>query len=255
MKKITTDRERTEEYLKNFNHEKLLKLLVNHESPVIFDVGANEGVTISEFKAWWPQSTIHCFEPQEECWANLDRAASCYPESIFVNKIGVGAEKSSGLNFYSHKIEANNVSGKSGFHRINIESKDSIRLSELRNADEELVSYKESLNHSRTIPLITLADYIAEKNIEKINLLKIDTQGYEPEVLCGLENSLKQVDVVISELMFYDFYERSLSFSDIEQYLLPAGFQLYDISHISKNPMNGRTDWVDVIYVNNSVIR
>lgn len=29
--------------------------------------------------------------------------------------------------------------------------------------------------------------------------------------------------------------------------------KLYDISHISKNPMNGRTDWVDVIYVNSRV--
>ena len=50
--------------------------------------------------------------------------------------------------------------------------------------------------------------------------------------------------------MFYDYYERSLSFFDIERFLIPAGFRLYDINHISKNPMNGRTDWVDVIYVN-----
>ena len=45
----------------------------------------------------------------------------------------------------------------------------------------------------------------------------------------------------------------SLSFfinSDLERLLIPAGFKLYDINHIAKNPMNGRTDWVDVIYVN-----
>ena len=51
--------------------------------------------------------------------------------------------------------------------------------------------------------------------------------------------------------ILYDFYERSLSFSDIENYLLKSDFTMYDISHISKNPMNGRTDWIDVIYVNN----
>ena len=61
------------------------------------------------------------------------------------------------------------------------------------------------------------------------------------------------INIVITDLMFYDFYERSLSFSDIEKYLLPAGFKLYDISHVSKNPMNGRTDWVDVIYVNDKL--
>ena len=53
-----------------------------------------------------------------------------------------------------------------------------------------------------------------------------------------------------SEIMFFDFYEKSFSFLDIEKYLIPAGFHLYDINYISKNPMNGRTDWADVIYVN-----
>ena len=68
-----------------------------------------------------------------------------------------------------------------------------------------------------------------------------------------LKENLSKIDVVITELMFYDFYERNLSFSDIEKHLLPAGFHLFDISHISKNPMNGRTDWVDVIYVNDRI--
>ena len=80
--------------------------------------------------------------------------------------------------------------------------------------------------------------------------MKIDTQGHEPEVLESIGEKLTNVHVVIAELMFFDYYERSLSFSDIEKTLLPAGFKLYDISHIVKNPMNGRTDWIDVIYLN-----
>jgi hypothetical protein len=47
--------------------------------------------------------------------------------------------------------------------------------------------------------------------------------------------------------------ERTSEYSKIftrQKILHPAGFRLYDISHISKNPMNGRTDWVDVIYLN-----
>ena len=91
---------------------------------------------------------------------------------------------------------------------------------------------------------------MSEVEVENINLLKIDTQGYEPEVLRGMGQKLSNVEVVITELMFYDFYEKSLSFSDIEKYLIPAGFHLYDINYISKNPMNGRTDLADVIYIN-----
>ena len=55
--------------------------------------------------------------------------------------------------------------------------------------------------------------------------------------------------MVSVEISFYDFYEKSSSFFEIEQVLRPFGFKLWDISHISKNPLNGRTDWVDAIYV------
>ena len=115
----------------------------------------------------------------------------------------------------------------------------------------ELNEYKNSNNIQRQVEVIKMSEYVNENQINEIDLLKIDTQGYEPEVLKGFESKLSTVKVVLCELMFYDFYDRSLSFSDIEKFLLPFGFKLYDISHISKNPMNGRTDWVDVIYLRN----
>ncbi len=104
MKNYSTNQERTEEYLDKFNREKVLKLLVGNEKPVIFDVGANDGSSIIEFKSWWPDSTVHSFEPQEECWPKLEEQAAIYSDSVIVNKIGVGAEKRNGLTFYTHNI-------------------------------------------------------------------------------------------------------------------------------------------------------
>ena len=137
-------------------------------------------------------------------------------------------------------------------NKININSEDSIYLKKVKESKDtnQLNEYYKALNHKRPVDIVQLDDYMESLGIEYVDLLKVDTQGYEPEVLSGLGNSLSRVGVVITELMFYDYYERDLSFSDIESYLLPAGFKLYDISHIAKNPMNGRTDWVDVIYVN-----
>lgn len=246
----TTNEQRTEEYLKKFDREKVLKLLIADAAPVIFDIGANSGASLSDFKTWWPRSTVHCFEPQQECWAELDARAAKYPSgSVFINKVAAGDKASEKLTFYTHDL----TTGQSGFNRINTKSRDSILLQNLGNSQQELGAYEASLNHARQVPLVRLDSYIANKSINKVSLLKIDTQGYEPEVLSGLGEKLSEIDVVITELMFYDFYERSLSFSDIERFLLPAGFRLYDISHISKNPMNGRTDWVDVIYVNKRI--
>jgi FkbM family methyltransferase len=248
-----TNEERTSKYLTQFNREKVLKYLIKEINPVIFDVGANDGLSLKEFKAWWSNSTVHCFEPQTECWDRLEDIAGEYEKSnVVINRTAVGHKSEENSNFYSHNVS----SGLSGFNKVNIDSKDSIDLEKLKSSDdsEHLEGYYKELNHRRSVKVVRLDEYMDSYKINYINLLKIDTQGYEPEVIAGLGEKLNNVGVLVTELMFYDYYERSLSFSDIESYLLPAGFQLYDISHIAKNPMNGRTDWVDVIYVNKSIL-
>jgi len=246
-----TNQERTADNLEKFNREKTIKYLIKAKEPLILDVGANIGTSVEEFKNWWPGSSVHCFEPQQECWGKLEEFSSKFNDNrVVINKCAVGNVQNNNAVFYTHDIN----SGVSGFNKININSQDSIRLNNL--IDKDLVKvqqYEESLNYERNVKVIRLDDYLNNLNIKNINLLKIDTQGFEPQVLEGLGERLSDVDVVITELMFFDYYERSLSFSDIERFLLPAGFKLYDISHIVKDPMNGRTDWVDVIYVNNRI--
>jgi FkbM family methyltransferase len=247
MTDYPTNQERTAEYLKRFDREKTLKYVLHEPNPVILDVGANVGTTLDEFKRWWPGAQMHCFEPQEECWPELERRAAAFaPGDVRINKCAAGNLAVEQATFYSHDIS----SVISGFHKVNLDSLDSIQLSRVVEAGSAAKrEYERTLNHERTVRVIRLDDYLAEASIEHVHLLKMDTQGFEPEVLDGLGARLSDVDIVVTELMFYDYYERSLSFSSLERFLLPAGFRLYDISHIAKNPMNGRTDWVDVIYV------
>lgn len=46
----TNNEERTAECLKKFNGETVLKFLINSKKPIIFDVGANNGKSLKEFK-------------------------------------------------------------------------------------------------------------------------------------------------------------------------------------------------------------
>ena len=246
---------RTSAYIEKWDTEKTLKHLIKRPDPLIFDVGANNGSSVNDFKAWWPASNIHCFEPQEECRQDLLETAALYEGtgSVKINNVAVGNSPTEQATFYTHDIN----SGISGFNKINMESKDSINLHNMSLSKESAKqAYEETLNHDRKVEIIRLDDYVnaLDPNLN-IDFLKIDTQGFEPEVFDGLGDKLSNVNVVLTELLFFDFYERSLSFSDIEVYLLKAGFSLYDISHISKNPMNGRTDWVDIIYVHERVLR
>lgn len=246
---VGTSDERNLEYSKKFNREQVLRRLIKEKNPVIFDVGANDGLSLQEFKSWWNGSIVHCFEPQEECLSLMEkRMRDLSISDVILNKVAVGDKTEKNVKFFSHEL----TTGLSGFNKININSVDSIRIDELKKeSNNKLEEHYSKLNHERFVDILRLDEYMNNAGINHVDLLKIDTQGYEPEVISGLGERLSDVNVIVTELMLYDYYERSMSFSDIELYLLPAGFKLYDISSISKNPMNGRTDWVDVIYVRN----
>ena len=66
-----SNEKRTSEYVNNWDTEKTLKNLIKKNNPCIFDVGSNNGSSIHDFKSWWPDSSIHCFEPQEECYESI----------------------------------------------------------------------------------------------------------------------------------------------------------------------------------------
>ena len=93
--------------------------------------------------------------------------------------------------------------------------------------------YKE--NHNESFELISVA---------------IDVQGAEVLVIeGGVESFLKNKQAIMIEVSLYDYYERNNDIYDIEKNIFPLGFKLYSIIDISQNPMNGRTDWVELFYL------
>lgn len=242
-----TSENRTKQYLELFDKKKVLSFLLGESVGDVVDVGANIGQSCVEFKELWPSARIHCFEPQKECWGAFVNNTSKYKD-VRLNKFGLGAD-SGERSFYTHSM----TSGQSGFYKINSDSKDSI----LFNSEFSEVEKREFLNKcnfERAVEIQRLDDYVEINKINTIDFMKIDTQGYELEVLKGSEKILKKIKLIQLEIMFYDFYEHNLSFRAVEEILHPHGFRLYDISYISKNPMNGRTDWVDVLYVNSNTV-
>jgi hypothetical protein len=131
----------------------------------------------------------------------------------------------------------------SGFYELNPDSKDSVALNSPEPAHDNFLNQSEII-----VDCLTLDTWAEENNVTEIDLLKMDAQGAEPDILRGGRGILQNTRVVITELMFYDLYKKKNSFYEIESTLIPMGFELFDIGHVSKNPVTGRTDWVDVIY-------
>src|SRR5579862_3088833 len=110
MADYLSNQERTAEYLTRFSREKTLKLLVTDSAPVILDVGANVGSAVDEFKAWWPQAVIHCFEPQQECWSTLEERIRRYPRgTVMVNRCAAGSRPQERAAFHTHDINTGGV--------------------------------------------------------------------------------------------------------------------------------------------------
>ena len=164
------------------------------------------------------------------------------PEGAFCFNIAL-SDKEGFSGFFRNKVSHTN-----SLHKVNLSSKDSIGISASREDDD--FNYSESFNSEIKVPTTTLDSFTKLHGINLIDLLKIDVQGAEALVLAGGSRILQGTRAVVVEIIFYDYYEEQSSFLEIERILHPLGFRLFSISELSHNPMNGRTDWAEVIYVN-----
>ena len=86
-----------------------------------------------------------------------------------------------------------------------------------------------SFNKPKTIEFklkpILLSDFIDSNNIKKIDILKIDTEGYEFRVVKGLNEKIKFVDYIYFEHHYDDMIKKGYTFSMIHNYLKQNGFK------------------------------
>ena len=223
----------------NINFDDLLKDKIPN-NPVILDVGGNKGQSIERFIKIFDNPTIHSFEPIKKEYDYMIKKFKG-KNNIILNNFAIGEKKC---------IKEFNVTAKTGNSSFNNIQKDTkwlkARSKEYNISEENYIVKKEKIS------IETLDDYIKKQILKKIDLLKIDTQGYEDKVLEGAVDNLKnqKVGAVITEIMFDNVYSRYLSFSDIEKHLLPNNFRMVGIDLANNNLFSGLVFFADVYYLN-----
>ena len=105
-----------------------------------------------------------------------------------------------------------------------------------------------SIEHKTTVPVITIDEFCEKQKITKIDVLKIDTQGFELEVLKGAQKSMKEnkIGLLYFEVTFIDMYKDLPLFGELYNFAVNNGFELVAIYPIIyKKNLAG---WTDVLF-------
>lgn len=219
------------------------KISKNH--PVIFDVGGNNGQSIEAYLRHFNYPIIHSFEPVK---TDFDLMVKKFKDNkdIFLNNFALGdqtGEKE--LNITASTVNSSFNKIKSGEDWLKARSNEL----KVKNAPD-VKDFK--IITTQKVNIIKLDDYVKDNKINHIDLLKIDTQGYEDKVLEGSLDTLRdnKVKAIITEIMFDDIYDKYFSFSDIEKFILPYNFRMVGLRLPCNNLFSGSGFGCDVFYLN-----
>jgi len=188
---------------------------------ILFDIGAHKGETIQEFLRIFKIEKIYSFEASPTTFNELQIKLKGIKKNFNQSNIEV-------FNFGIGNINKKNTfyefadSNSSTFNIID-------RNSSYYKKKNKILSFfflKDKSTIKKTeVSQIKLTDFIKEKKITNIDVLKIDTEGYEFEVLKGLEQEIFKIKYIYFEHHYDNMIKKNYKYSDIHDYLKIKGFQ------------------------------
>lgn len=208
----------------------LLAVLMHLHVDIVFDIGANIGQFAQELRAVGFGGHIISFDPLTTAHAKLCKSAQTDSKWLVHSRVAVG----------DHDGEVNiNIAGNSVSSSVlpMLDSHSSAA------ADSAYVA-------SETTPLIRLDSAAKQYLTENSRLfVKIDTQGFEWQVLDGATETLKQAQGALIELSFVPLYEGQRLWRDIIERMEHEGFTLWAIQQGFTDERTGRTLQLDGIFL------
>ncbi len=205
-----------------FYQKKLIEFLKQkdfNKFDLLLDIGAHRGESIELFSRNFLIKKIISFEASPINFKLLrNKIRTNNPKynntEIVIENIALGAENK------TTEFKQFNESSSSTIKKIDEESK-------YYKKKFRLISFlnKEKVYQKFQIKIFKLKDYIEQNNIEKVDFLKIDTEGYEYEVLIGLEGKIQSVNIIMFEHHYDNMIKKDYTFTDINELLLKNNFK------------------------------
>jgi len=200
-----------------------IERLCTVDQPICFDVGANVGQTIRKLRRTFPNCQVHSFEPASDPFRAMQ---ADYGSMAGVHLVNAGL-------------------GRAPEKRVLLQQSDSRLNSYLEPGDDH---WSEVSDQAETT-ILTLDGYCADHDIARIDLLKIDTQGFELEVLGGAERMLeaRNIELIYLELNCGDMYRTAPPLDEVLRYLRERNYALVSLYRFYHDEVSAK--WTDGLFI------
>lgn len=212
----------------DYRTSQILKTL---EFSKVIDIGANEGQFSEPLIDFGFRGEIISFEPTSYAYNKLSKKVSKYKKWKLAEKCAIG-------DF-------------DGYVDINV-SKNSVFSSIKTVSPEHATYYKDSSVIEKERVKIFRLDSLQGKhfNDDETIFLKIDTQGFEEEVLKGANESLQYIQGVKIEIPLQPIYEKvTWNIFEIFDFFNKKGFECVSLAEVAVNRNTGIVNEADSIFI------
>ena len=202
----------------------------------LIDVGAHHGESIRFFKKNFSIDKIYAFEPNIDNFKILKEKVKDVKNIKFFNT-AVGNKKGL-INFTNH---------------YDSESSTVVKINQKSNYFKKKNFYLNFFNEKKNrikntqVKIDSLENLINIDEFNFIDLIKIDTEGYDFNVIKGLGNLISKVRFIYFEHHFHDMLLKDYKFNDVDTFLKSKNFK-----KVFKTKMFFRKTF-EYIYKNNSL--
>lgn len=182
------------------------------EKPVILEAGAYNGDDSKELLKFFAGATLHSFEPIPYLFEQLTQKTNLYPDRLRTYPYALSDTCGTANMHISEVAEAPGIPTQSSSLLAPKEHKNQIPG----------ILFK----HQITVQTTTIDDWAKKNNVDHIDFMWLDMQGYELNALKASPNILKTVKVILTEVEFIEAYAGQYLFKDIKEWLEAEGFTM-----------------------------
>lgn len=163
----------------------------------VIDVGASDGRWSAILMPVYPNANYLLIDADQYHQAGLEKFVKAHPKSQYV----LAAAGDTLGEIYFHIDDNNHFAG---------------------------MASHEPVKGFKPVPVTTIDHEIAQRNLAGPYLIKLDTHGFEVQILEGAKKTLEQTNMLIIETYNHKILGNSLRFYELCVYLEERGFRVVD---------------------------